>query len=635
MKQIARIFLALATVAAGVVLLTIGGSAAGAQSDHELAVSENSNRSNASELSGANVEDDIFVFVTPEDGVDSVQFFLDGSNNVFQTEKWAPYDFAGTSGESGNPFDTDGLSDGVHNIRAEITLDNGDVVTVDSSFTVGDDDDNDDNDDNDNDNDDDDDDNNDDDQPSGNISPNGSFTAVDVGTSESSRSGFPAENAIDGNLDTRWSSSGEDSDIYVDLGGVARIDDVGIAFHNGHERVSEFKIFARTGTSDSWDEVFEGESSGDTAGIEIFNVDDEDARFVRIEVESNDFNGIQNISEIQVFGIDQIGKSGSPSIDDDDDDDDDDDVDDVDNGGGSIGSAPELDGEPPAQGGFGLSPDRAPQDNFDLSRWALDTPAPRSPGSDIGERINENEYDDISDASQNFFFTAPDGGLRFVTRLDGGRTSSGTSFVRSELREMLRAGDTDISTRGANQNNWALGYQPNGGDYGGRNGLLEASLRINKVTTTGDGDHPGRTIVGQIHAEDDEPLKLYYRKNPGDSHGCVYAAVEVRGGDDIRFNLIGDSECNNVSNGIALDELWSYEIENDDEDIIVRIRRGDQNGPIIASTTIDMFEYDLGYDVQGEWNYFKVGAYTQNNTGDDDDGDIITFYRIEASHGSN
>ena len=119
----------------------------------------------------------------------------------------------------------------------------------------------------------------------------GSFTAVDVGTFESSRSGFPAENAIDGNLGTRWSSSGEDRDIYVDLGGVARIDDVGIAWFDGNDRVSEFRIYTRTGTSGSWNEVFEGESSGDTAGIEIFNVDDEDARFVRIEVESDDFNG--------------------------------------------------------------------------------------------------------------------------------------------------------------------------------------------------------------------------------------------------------------------------------------------------------------------------------------------------------
>lgn len=45
-----------------------------------------------------------------------------------------------------------------------------------------------------------------------------------------------------------------------------------------------------------------------------------------------------------------------------------------------------------------------------------------------------------------------------------------------------------------------------------------------------------------------------------------------------------------------------------------------------------MNEYDLGYDRSDEWMYFKAGAYTQNNTGDGDDGDIITFYRLEASH---
>ena len=452
---------------------------------------------------------------------------------------------------------------------------------------------------------------------------------------EDSRSGFPASNAIDGDLNTRWSSSGEDRSIYVDIGGVTTVDDVGIAWFDGNARVSQFTIYARTGTSGNWNEIGSGQSSGDSSQVEIYNVNDAPARQIRIEVESNNSTSVQNISEIQVFGPDKVGGS-NPGIPDGDNDNDDDDDDNGNNGGGGdIGPAPQLPQEPAPIGGFGLDPNASPQENFDLSRWALDTPAPRSSGSDIGERINENDYDDISSASENFFFTAPDGGMRFVTRIDGARTSSGTSFVRSELREMLRAGDESISTRGANQNNWALGYQPNGGDYGGRNGRMEASLRVNKVTTTGDGDHPGRTIIGQIHAADDEPLKLYYRKNPGDSHGCVYAAAEVRGGDDIRFNLIGTSECNNVSNGIALNELWSYEIINEDEDIIVRIRRGDQNGPIIAQTTIDMNEYDLGYDVQGEWNYFKAGAYTQNNTGNGSDGDIITFYRLEVSHDNN
>jgi len=86
------------------------------------------------------------------------------------------------------------------------------------------------------------------------------------------------------------------------------------------------------------------------------------------------------------------------------------------------------------------------------------------------------------------------------------------------------------------------------------------------------------------------------------------------------------------SNGIALNELFSYEIINEDEDIIVRIRRGDRDGPIIGQTTIDMDRLDSGYDRSDEWMYFKLGAYTQNNTGDDSDGDIITFYRLSNTH---
>jgi len=135
-----------------------------------------------------------------------------------------------------------------------------------------------------------------------------------------------------------------------------------------------------------------------------------------------------------------------------------------------------------------------------------------------------------------------------------------------------------ISTTGVNPNNWALGYQPSGGNYGGRNGVLTATLRVNEVTTTGEGLHPGRTIIGQIHADNDEPLRLYYRKLPGEELGCIYAESEIRDGNDVTFNMIGNERCENPSVGIALDELFSYEIINDDEDIIVRIRRGDRDG---------------------------------------------------------
>ncbi|MCE2030445.1 polysaccharide lyase family 7 protein [Sessilibacter corallicola] len=280
---------------------------------------------------------------------------------------------------------------------------------------------------------------------------------------------------------------------------------------------------------------------------------------------------------------------------------------------------------------FGLDPNKEPWENFDLSDWVIDTPAFASDGE--SERFGELRWDEISAESRAFFFTHTDGGMRFVTRLDGAKTSTNTSFVRSELREMLRAGNTNISTTGVNGNNWRLGYQPgNASNWGGTNGVLSATLRVNKVTTSGFGVHVGRTIIGQIHADNDEPARLYYRKNPGDDRGCIYVSHEVRDGDDIDFNIIGNEDCNNPSNGIALDELFSYQIINEGAEIEIIIRRGDRDGAIIGSTSFNMNQLNSGYDRSDEWMYFKAGAYTQNNRGNDSDGDIITFYRLTNIH---
>ena len=229
--------------------------------------------------------------------------------------------------------------------------------------------------------------------------------------------------------------------------------------------------------------------------------------------------------------------------------------------------------------------------------------------------------------------------MRFVSPVGGATTNSScnSGFPRSELREMLRRGNTNISTTGVNGNNWRLGYQPgNNTNHGGRNGTLRATLVVNRVTTTGDGLHPGRTIIGQIHASDDEPARLYYRKLPNADRGCIYLEHEIRNGSDRTFNMIGNEQCtgNGPSNGIALGELFSYEIENDDEDIIVRVYRGD-GATLLDQVTVDMNNEDSGYDRSDEWMYFKAGAYTQNNTGDDDDEDIITFYRLTNTHDNN
>ena len=62
------------------------------------------------------------------------------------------------------------------------------------------------------------------------------------------------------------------------------------------------------------------------------------------------------------------------------------------------------------------------------------------------------------------------------------------------------------------------------------------------------------------------------------------------------------------------------------------LRRGDADGEIIGHSFVDMAVENSGYDTVDEWNYFKAGTYTQNNTGTATDFDQTTFYRLSNTH---
>ena len=594
--------------------------------------------------------------------------------------------------------------------------------------------------------------------------------AADFGNSHPS---YPPSNAIDGNtsFSSRWAATfeGGSANLYVDLGRVRKIDDVGIAWGRGDRKSYDFEIRARADTGGAWTRVFRGSSSGDTNAVERYNVDDMDARQVRIKVFSNSAgSGWADVTEFEVYGtsgpddtttsIPPTGTSviipGRLEAEDFTDYSDED----TNNRGGvyrdtgvdiqacsdagcgfNVGwmlpgewleykievqasetyeaslrvASPASDGQVSLAidgrrvgnnlsigrtggwqrwqtkklnlgnisagahtlrltvtagafnlnwinidstdsnevnpvvvnprdmmtGNFGLDPDAEPWENFNLSKWSLDTPAPRDNEPCKAERTWDyqwRERNPLDSSSRPYFFTHSDGGMRFVTDVTGQTTSSScnSGFPRSELREMLREGNRDVDDTGVSRNNWKLGYQPgNDSNWGGKNGVLTTTLRVNQVSTTGSSSQVGRVIIGQIHAGGDEPLRLYYRKRAGRDKGCIYFAHEIRDSDDVNFPMIGDLSCTSApSDGIALDELFSYSITNRNEDITVVIRRGDQDGEVIARRTIDMNELDSGYDRSDEWMYFKAGAYTQNNTGDRGDGDIVTIYRLATSH---
>ena len=284
-------------------------------------------------------------------------------------------------------------------------------------------------------------------------------------------------------------------------------------------------------------------------------------------------------------------------------------------------------------GGYGLSPDLPPGRNFDLLGWYLSTPADDDKDGK-SDRISEVELAKGA-TDKRYFFTARDGGMVFRATVAGAKTSTNTRYTRTELREMLRRGDTEIHTknddRSPNKNNWVFSSAPEKAlkAAGGVDGKLRATLAINRVTETGEANQVGRVIVGQIHAASDEPIRLYYRKLPGNKRGSIYAAHEISGGDDVFFDLIGSRahDATDPPDGIALGEKFTYEIEARGNLLHVSISQDDA---LLAEQTIDMS--GSGYDIYADYMYFKAGVYNQNDTGEADDFVQATFYELEASH---
>ena len=269
----------------------------------------------------------------------------------------------------------------------------------------------------------------------------------------------------------------------------------------------------------------------------------------------------------------------------------------------------------------------SPSKFFDLSDWSLSVPVDAD-GNGKADQVREKQLDSIY--SNEYFYATADGGMVFKCPIDGYKTSKNTTYTRSELREMLRAGDYDVKTKGVSKNNWVFESAPGVKNAGGYNGKLTATLAVNHVTKTGEDKHVGRVIIGQIHAEHNEPLRLYYRKLPNNEKGSIYFAHEGRSnGEEDFYELIGSrsNKAQNPEDGIALNEKFSYEVIVAGDVLSVKITR--PNKPV-AHRVISMKKSD--YAVEGEYMYFKAGVYNQNKTGRPSDYVQATFYELSNEH---
>ena len=257
---------------------------------------------------------------------------------------------------------------------------------------------------------------------------------------------------------------------------------------------------------------------------------------------------------------------------------------------------------------------------MDFSEWAIQLPDNNNfyTQSSTNPLVSKKDYKDFVrwDADGCPTFKAP----------NKGQTTSGSVYVRAELREALD-GNGGLHDFGRN---WVTSTASSSNqDQAARvDGVLRATLSIEHVSTTGGSKHKiGRLVVAQIRSKDDEVIRLYYRKLPDHTHGSVwFATVDPLTGQTAYHMLFGfkSSSGSDPSEGIPLGVQWGYVIDLHGDEMTVSVTNH------LGRTFVKQITVSQGY--RKEWLYFKAGVYNGNNEGDSTDYVEAKYYSL--THGA-
>lgn len=234
-----------------------------------------------------------------------------------------------------------------------------------------------------------------------------------------------------------------------------------------------------------------------------------------------------------------------------------------------------------------LNPDLPPGGNFDLSHFYLGLPVDSSGGTN-GESASIPATQLVAGYSNAlYFYTGTDGAMTFWAPVTGA-TTSGSSYPRSELRELLYPPSTET--------NWfAYGLH-----------TLNAQCKVLQVPST------GKVIIGQIHGYTGAALpmvKIEYE------NGTMYGTVKTNANDD-------GSDYDFIFGNTSLSNTITYEITALNGLITIVI-----NG---VTNSMNIFQTDTNWETNTL--YFKAGDYCQDNTGTSNEGARVSFYSLSIYH---
>lgn len=305
-----------------------------------------------------------------------------------------------------------------------------------------------------------------------------------------------------------------------------------------------------------------------------------------------------------------------------------------------------------------LDVNKAPAQNFDLTKWKLNIPMeddkPKRRGKVmqiLPEALNHHQR---PYSHPEWFYTDKQTGAMVFKAPNKAMTTPNSKSARSELRAMLATGAKDP------KNNFVIAAHPDASDYGAIGGRLSAILAVDWVSTSGSDRKKGAfaTVVGQIHASRSEPLKIVYRKLPEHEFGSLTWNYEINAsGDnyakrkDIRHDVFGQYGLRHGDadpiDGIKLGARFSYDVRVEGNMMYLTFKKNVGNANEIKKTyALDLAkgnykgnEYDEGY--ANDWMYFKAGNYNlcnvssskcSNNGIAAGDYAQVSFYALSIEH---
>jgi hypothetical protein len=216
-------------------------------------------------------------------------------------------------------------------------------------------------------------------------------------------------NVVDDDYVSRWSGLGDGAWLQLDLGSAKLVSHIKVAVHLGTSRRNDFELQVYNGSA--WVTVFDGRSSGTTTGLEVYDFTDMQGSRVRYvghgyyNLDGTFGKFWNSVTEVEIWG-EGTTPTSSPSP------------------------------TPTPTGGTC----QYPADVLNLTNWKVTLPIGQS---ESPTEIKQPALDTYS-IDPWFKATSSCNGVQFRSAVNG-VTTGGSSYPRSELREMTNNGSSNAS----------------------------------------------------------------------------------------------------------------------------------------------------------------------------------------------